>query len=1139
MKKNTSNAEKISENHISGINRVVKLDIVIDGKPISHFKHFHLQQSAKTHHYFELTLAHDSLGEAQNHNLEQAKQFFGKRLTVTFKYKDPENESPERTFVGVIMKVAFSQEKMSLGNIVLKGSSPTILMDSAPHTQSFGGSQPVNTSIIADRIIKESLGTNNFDFRIDTQNKGYINYSSQYCETHYNYLTRIAEAYGEQFYYDGEVLHFGKLPPHEKSIKLIEGSNASDVQIELNAIHIKPEYFGYNSSNHVKMIGVDNKIKHLGQLSSETYELNNNIFKTRSLTPAPVNPNMFLDIDDSQKSVRGSKAVDVFSVSGKTTVPFLFTGCVADLAMRKPDSNQTSHFTTLMMTEVNHEVDARGYYTGSFEAIAEGTGFMPKPFFVVPKAEPQVATVISNVDPLNQGRIQVRFDWQLNDTTHFIRMMSPDAGGTDAISQNRGFVAVPEIGDQVMVGFEYHNPDFPFAMGGMFHGKVGLGGGMDNHLKSIQTRSGIKVLMNDTERSVTIEDPSGNVYFMDGQGNINVTAPNKIIMNATDIQMNAYNNLEMNVSNNVIINAMSKFFVFTPFMKQVVSGFMSFFSGKALFSSSNTLDIEAKETKLHGTDKTIIHSDKQAIVNSKGTAEMYGESGNQLGNQAKKIGTTPTATLINTIVEFRTKQDGTYTGQFGFDWLRIDDNGVTTDTPYYDCLVNGYEAPNGKPPRRDSNTEYESKDEAFKALEKEYLHLPIKRISNPNLKKYYIPWLNLYPEAVSNASTSAIKPPCEAELRVLVDVETEEPDQIRMIFDKKYFVIDGKDGTDANPVLITDKVIGAKRDTGQTVKIRCIEEFSTRQEILVYAYPKGSLAKTQAEQLVLRKVAGKIVLEPNENMPASKGKSGIKNRKTQKVVLVQVKTNINGSSPLTGTFTNAEKENLQNALHQALIHGEFEDYVARDVKGQPLLDVVSGTAIDYFDLSNIDEFKIKTVGTTQVYGKFIYEKAKHDILFASTVNPTDTSDGGLFEDYPDPASPNQEFFTFLKAKFLAQTGNAKYSDYFIAFCFGAIPYDMVIYPSGGYSGTLGQVQKIGAKNVVLFDPRNDTTLNHEVLHGLGLYHTHETYFNKDVKFTFQKYETTNIMSYADSSHPSDEKITSWHWQWKIIKRNVK
>lgn len=598
---------------------MVKLDIVVNGKSISHFKHFHLQQSARTHHNFELILAHDSLNEIQNHNLEQAQQFLGKRITIVFKYKDAENESPERTFVGVFMKVAFSQEKMSLGNIVLKGYSPTILMDSAPHTQSFGGSQTVNTSIIADSIIKQALGNSDFDFRVDTQNKSYINYSSQYCETHYNYLTRIAEAYGEQFYYDGHILHFGKLPPNEKPIQLIYGSNVTDVQVELKAVHTKPEYFGYNSSNHAKMIGSDNSIKHLGELSSKYYEMNHNIFKTLSLTPTPINANMFLDVDDSQKSARGSKAVEVFTVSGSTTVPFLYVGCVADIDMRKQDSNETSHFTTLMITEANHEVDARGYYTGSFEAIAEGTGFMPKPDFIMPKAEPQVATVISNIDPLNQGRIQVQFDWQLNDTTHFIRMMSPDAGGTGAISQNRGFVAVPEIGDQVMVGFEYHNPDFPFAMGGMFHGGVGLGGGMDNRIKSLQTRGGHRLVFTEDE-SILLTDKSGNELRFDTEGsNINITAPETITIKSKNLKFDIEENIETKAGKNMDTSVGEN-------IKIIAKQEISQDSGKkTIINAGTNTEISARaHLDLYGKEKFIGYTDGQTEFGAKDRMHVYG-----------------------------------------------------------------------------------------------------------------------------------------------------------------------------------------------------------------------------------------------------------------------------------------------------------------------------------------------------------------------------------------------------------------------------------------------------------------------------------------------------------------------------------
>lgn len=173
MKKQSSNADKLSENHISGINRIVNLNIVIQGKPISHYKHFKLKQSARRHHEFELILDHDVLDEVQNHNLEDAQKFLGKRLTITFKYKDLLDDSPERTFVGVITKVAYSQEKGSLGNIVLKGHSPTILLDGAPHTQSFGGSQTVNTGIIANAIFNQGLSSNLYDFKVNPRNTGY------------------------------------------------------------------------------------------------------------------------------------------------------------------------------------------------------------------------------------------------------------------------------------------------------------------------------------------------------------------------------------------------------------------------------------------------------------------------------------------------------------------------------------------------------------------------------------------------------------------------------------------------------------------------------------------------------------------------------------------------------------------------------------------------------------------------------------------------------------------------------------------------------------------------------------------------------------------------------------------------------
>jgi len=545
-----NSANSISSSQIFGINRLVKLNIVIEGKVISHYKHFTLSQNSSKHHEFELILAHDTLGNKENHNLETSQEFLGKRITIVQKYKDIQ-DSPERTFVGVITRVGFSQEKGGLPNIVLGGFSPTILLDAAPTIQSFGGESPVNMSIIASQLIKEGLGSSKYDVRVDANDFSEIPFSVQYNETHYNYLARMAEAYGEQFYYDGEVLHFGKLPPQNPPLKLIYGSNVSDIRVELKAVHTKPEFYGYNSSQNSKLTSGETPIKHKSDLAKNAYsQTQNGIFTTRSLQVSPIKAVTDKDVVNSQESAAGSKAVEVFTVTGNISIPFLYPGCVADLEMRKPDSNQTSYFTRIMVIETSHDVDTLGNYKGTFKAIASDTGFLPKPDFTVPTAQPQIATVVSNTDPQGQGRITVKFDWQLHDTTNFIRMMSPDAGGTDQITQNRGYVAIPEVGDQVMVGFVHNHPDRPFVMGGMFHGGVGLGGGVDNRVKSIMTRSGHKVVFTEDE-SIIITDKSGNEIHLDTTGsNINITAPETMTLNCKNMNINVTENMTTSVGQN-------------------------------------------------------------------------------------------------------------------------------------------------------------------------------------------------------------------------------------------------------------------------------------------------------------------------------------------------------------------------------------------------------------------------------------------------------------------------------------------------------------------------------------------------------------------------------------------------------------
>ncbi len=594
-----SNAQAIASSSVFGTSHLTLLKIVVEGTQIEHYLHFELRQSATEHHSFALILSHDSLGNAQNHQLEDAQKLLGKRILITFTYKNIP-DSPSRDFVGVITEVGFTTQESSLGNIVITGKSPTILLDSAAHLQSFGGKQPVSLKTIADTIIKEGLDNGKYKSRVEPTYTGNISYACQYDETHYNFLARIAEAYGEQFFYDGKILHFGKLPTPEKPINLIVGREINHLSVFMKARHVKRNMCGYNSSTHEKLTTGSTQISHKSSLAKAAYELSEKTFQTPSLRIAPLKASTNKDVEAAQKSTSGSLSVNVFTTSGTTTVPFLYPGCLVEMDVRKPDSTESSYFTKLMIIEITHTTDALGNYIGNFKAIGADTGYLPTPTFEIPNAEDQTATVIENKDP--QGRVQVSFDWQMNgNTSEWIRVMSPDAGSSEQVGKNRGFVAIPEKGDQVMVAFVHGHPDRPYVKGGLFHGKIGGGGGSDNNIKSLTSKSGHTVQLNDGG-GITVKDKTGgNHVVIDGNNKITVTSSKTVHL--------TNNKASITLEDDEIT-------IFADKITLAKSG-----------GESSKIEIKGLDTTLFGKTEVKVQSDTKAQLNSKGTTDIIATAG--------------------------------------------------------------------------------------------------------------------------------------------------------------------------------------------------------------------------------------------------------------------------------------------------------------------------------------------------------------------------------------------------------------------------------------------------------------------------------------------------------------------------------
>ena len=155
------------------------------------------------------------------------------------------------------------------------------------------------------------------------------------------------------------------------------------------------------------------------------------------------------------------------------------------------------------------------------------------------------ARVVEHNDPKKMGRFKVQFFWQADLATHWARMVSPHAG------PDRGFMFMPEVGDEVAVMFEDGDPERPVILGSVWNGvhQAPRGGFFapeadipENNVKRIVTKSGNRVQMIDTpeKESVVVATPLHTSMTMTGKhdftgrtlvhihsdGDIVLTAPN-------------------------------------------------------------------------------------------------------------------------------------------------------------------------------------------------------------------------------------------------------------------------------------------------------------------------------------------------------------------------------------------------------------------------------------------------------------------------------------------------------------------------------------------------------------------------------------------------------------------------------------
>ncbi|CAA0163255.1 type VI secretion system Vgr family protein [Tenacibaculum maritimum] len=520
--------------------------IAIDGISIAHYVSLQLVQKINEHHHFEIALDNEIFILKEGTDIFSSKEYIGKSIYI---------EIEDYDFLGRITAMDFEMSKGEFGHTLLKGYSKTILLESGNRLKSW-------TDKTMPQIVKSILEASNMRGMIAPKTTFAIPYQCQYNESDFAYLKRLANQYNEWFYYEGEYLVFGK-PKEEKSpIHLEYNQEVYEIKIATKtaAVSQRAYDFSYEGNNMLTASSKNDKVT--STLSEYALNAAMKLYPKESLgMPETVLADQY-EVDRYLLGKTESVLSEFDVLEAKSKYVGLEIGSVIRLS-----SGEKYVGGNYLITEITHTQAQDKEYENHFKAISSNSRYLPAPKVTPLMAGTQRAMVIDHADPLHKGRVKVKMLWQENEmATNWIQVLAPDAGSSAVVGTNRGYVFIPEIGDQVLIGFHHNDPNRPFVLGNLHHADSAGGGQVNNNIKSIKTRSGHTIAFNDTERaeSISITDRKGNHIIINTKEetisikalrDINLKAVENINIEAgKDINVTAGNDMVASITKNNIVN---------------------------------------------------------------------------------------------------------------------------------------------------------------------------------------------------------------------------------------------------------------------------------------------------------------------------------------------------------------------------------------------------------------------------------------------------------------------------------------------------------------------------------------------------------------------------------------------------------
>lgn len=528
----------------------VKTTVKIAGKKLP-FVELDLVQAFNAHHEFRIVINYEMFGQSWMSEPYEIITLVGEEVIINMDHTLTDTRS---SFFGLVTNVVISGKNGVKNNVVVMGKGRTIRLDGKKAMDSFMNKSL--SGIVAEAV--ESSG-NGAEIEIAPTYQEKIDYICQYNETDFEFLNRLSYIYGEWFWDTGYEIRFGRgKQSKDTPLRLVYDVNMIDFELSSKLVPAHFNRYAYlvHDDREIKMLALKD-VPNVGGYQKMVLNKSDAVYSYEGDLPleAPITSGRDLHAMVELERIRA--AAEMFTISGNSRTSQIQLGKVVHVLM--PGSLRLCSMGKFMVTYIEHHVDEIGKYRNRFKGIVSDMLAIPMEPIAPPRTGPQQATVLSNADPENKGRVQVQFQWQkgTRKSTNWIRVQTPDAGSSGKVKSNRGFVCIPEEGDTVMVGFDNGDPNRPYVMGSLFSEVTGSGGGQGNKGKSITTRSGHTLSFDDSEDGlgITLKDCNGNVLHLDAKGqNINITAPETVNITARQINLNAQD-ISLSASNSINVSS--------------------------------------------------------------------------------------------------------------------------------------------------------------------------------------------------------------------------------------------------------------------------------------------------------------------------------------------------------------------------------------------------------------------------------------------------------------------------------------------------------------------------------------------------------------------------------------------------------